>query len=513
MSLGALYRSNAKEIVSSTGGINSIVLFVGTGISRLLTQCSGATSGHPHVSWQGLLKHGHELCDRRRYFRDNVSNPKAREADIVKLQIENGSTRQLVLAGEVITEVLGGVHDFRYKEWLKSAFQDVRVQNMKLRHALDSFRRIITTNYDHLLSDGGASREAITLNDYDAVKNFVGGGPAGNYVLHLHGDYTKPQSVVLGLRSYMKALGNNPMQNLMRAVVTTGRLVFVGCGEAGFGDDNLRGLRAWMREVLGHDHNAEHFILCPSKELKAMDEGFAGESWFRVIPFGDDYEDLCPFLDAMIEATLERPSLVGDPGDESSRQAESDSLFRGGSQQGITDTGKWSEYKVREALERIKQEHLQWDETPGSARRWWEAFEKENAHRLRLVYRLAEELRNRRANITELFLAHLYSNTDNIQANLHYLDYSKLKREWEQRMRAERDDVARAQQHSADAPSSGQNVSSASKEVSPNSPSARHPESHRRVVRKALGFKVTERTRKGIIGRKEKVKEARPRRR
>jgi hypothetical protein len=37
-------------------------------------------------------------------------------------------------------------------------------------------------------------------------------------------------------------------------------------------------------------------------------------------------------------------------------------------------------------------------------------------------------LKLRNATIAEFFLAYVYSNTDNIQANLHYLDYSRLKR-------------------------------------------------------------------------------------
>ena len=52
------------------------------------------------------------------------------------------------------------------------------------------------------------------------------------------------------------------------------------------------------------------------------------------------------------------------------------------------------------------------------------------------MLRLAEELANRKATITEFFLAYVYSNTDNIQANLYYLDYSRLKKE-EERKRKE----------------------------------------------------------------------------
>ena len=101
---------------------------------------------------------------------------------------------------------------------------------------------------------------------------------------------------------------------------------------------------------------------------------------------------------------------------------------------GITDTRGWEEEQLNKKLEEVKST-LDWQNTTGSARKWWEAFENENKHRLALVLRLAEELANRKATITEFFLAYVYSNTDNIQANLHYLDYTRLKKEEERKKR------------------------------------------------------------------------------
>lgn len=106
----------------------------------------------------------------------------------------------------------------------------------------------------------------------------------------------------------------------------------------------------------------------------------------------------------------------------------------GGLPPGITNTKGWSEDQIKTKLEDTKK-ILDWDNTTGSARKWWEAFENENKHRIALVLRLAEELSNRKATITEFFLAYVYSNTDNIQANLHYLDYTRLKKEEERKKR------------------------------------------------------------------------------
>ena len=83
-----------------------------------------------------------------------------------------------------------------------------------------------------------------------------------------------------------------------------------------------------------------------------------------------------------------------------------------------------SEDELRTALEEIKAKRLDWENTTGDARRWWEAFEEENKTRLALVLKVAQEIVDREATITDFFLAYVYSNTDNIQATLAYLDYT-----------------------------------------------------------------------------------------
>src|SRR5207302_645574 len=70
--------------------------------------------------------------------------------------------------------------------------------------------------------------------------------------------------------------------------------------------------------------------------------------------------------------------------------------------------------------------------TTGSARKWWEDFERQNGHLPHRVLELALELQRRRATITEFFLAYVYSNTDSIRANLAYLDYTRIKKREEE---------------------------------------------------------------------------------
>ncbi|MCB0309650.1 MAG: type IV secretory system conjugative DNA transfer family protein, partial [Bdellovibrionales bacterium] len=101
---------------------------------------------------------------------------------------------------------------------------------------------------------------------------------------------------------------------------------------------------------------------------------------------------------------------------------------------GISNTKGWTDEQIQKKLDETMKK-LDWENTTGSARKWWEAFENENKHRKALVLRLAEELAVRKATVTEFFLAYVYSNTDNIQANLSYLDYTRLKKQEEKRKR------------------------------------------------------------------------------
>ena len=83
-----------------------------------------------------------------------------------------------------------------------------------------------------------------------------------------------------------------------------------------------------------------------------------------------------------------------------------------------------SDQELWKALNELKDKTLDWENTKGDAKKWWEAFEEENKTRIALVLKVAQEIASRKASITDFFLAYVYSNTDNIQATLAYLDYT-----------------------------------------------------------------------------------------
>jgi hypothetical protein len=128
----------------------------------------------------------------------------------------------------------------------------------------------------------------------------------------------------------------------------------------------------------------------------------------------------------------DRPPSVASGGGGGGNNSGGSGGYNNGLPPGITNTAGWSADQIDKKLAEVKK-NLDWDNTTGSARKWWEAFENENKTRMPLVLRLAEELQVRKATITEFFLAYVYSNTDNIQANLSYLDYTRLKKEEEKK--------------------------------------------------------------------------------
>ncbi len=93
----------------------------------------------------------------------------------------------------------------------------------------------------------------------------------------------------------------------------------------------------------------------------------------------------------------------------------------------FTDTSGWDDDAIWNRIETIKNDHLDWSHASESAAKWWSEFEEEFRHRPSLVLRVVEELQQRHSTLNEFFMAYVYSNTENIQANLHYLDYMKLK--------------------------------------------------------------------------------------
>ena len=97
-----------------------------------------------------------------------------------------------------------------------------------------------------------------------------------------------------------------------------------------------------------------------------------------------------------------------------------------------TDRRHWSPEDYWNEIEQLKETPLRFEQATEAAKSWWSSFEKQYEKRPAVVLKVVEELASRDATISDFFMAFVYSNTDNLQANLHYMDYMRVKKQQEE---------------------------------------------------------------------------------
>jgi hypothetical protein len=156
---------------------------------------------------------------------------------------------------------------------------------------------VATLNYDHLLEEV-TGRSAITWQEANAVQEALRGSREA--ILHLHGEYQKPESVVLGLASYNKVKDDPHAKATLQSIALSKTLLFVGCGDTVL-DPNFHQLITWGKEAL-QDVVPRHRLLCRASELGAFQKKLADAPWLEPIAYGDDYAELGPFLHSLVPA-------------------------------------------------------------------------------------------------------------------------------------------------------------------------------------------------------------------
>jgi hypothetical protein len=155
-----------------------------------------------------------------------------------------------------------------FGEFLNEMFRDSKVKPSKTHETLTKipFRAILTTNYDALIegaytiSSGGQIPKTFTPSDLNSAlsplrkKDF--------FVFKMHGDIDRPESIVLGTRSYNNLMYKSPEYlSFLETLFTTHTVLFVGFGGS---DPDLDYLIDRLSTIFSRTLN-KHFILV-SKE-------------------------------------------------------------------------------------------------------------------------------------------------------------------------------------------------------------------------------------------------------
>jgi formylglycine-generating enzyme required for sulfatase activity len=108
----------------------------------------------------------------------------------------------------------------------------------------------------------------------------------------------------------------------------------------------------------------------------------------------------------------------------------------------LTKVRGWRDERIRARLDEVKSK-MDWEEAGETVQAWWMDFEERNGHRLALALRLAEELAHRMTTLAGFHSAVKRARAADIRANLHYLDYERLKADEERAAETKRRQEAR----------------------------------------------------------------------
>ena len=248
-----------------------------------------ATNGAQAASWKGLLETGVVRCAAvmearlvKGWKEFQLSRINSAQSDVDYLMVAEDITRYL-------RDYQGGAE---YWQWLRDTAGALKAVDARVLKALCNLEaRLWTTNYDGLLEEV-CQLPATTWRDRTTAL-LVGRGDRPG-VLHLHGFWDIPESVVLGVSSYDQIVADINTQALLKSAVLERTLLFVGFG-AGLGDPNFGALRRWMRQVMG-DAPVRHFRLVLDQQVQQMFEEHKDDHIYP-IPYGGSYDELAGFLE------------------------------------------------------------------------------------------------------------------------------------------------------------------------------------------------------------------------
>jgi hypothetical protein len=262
-----------------------VVIIVGTGVS--IAACGDQLiENHPVASWPGLLQNGLEYCR-------SLGLADEEDAELLGNQIKSKKTNFLISAAEEIQRRLHDHSPGTYRGWLRDTVGKLVPKHREILDALTALPGVLATlNYEGLIEQASNWKPVTWLSE-DKVQEVLR-REITDAVLHIHGWFDEPESVVLGLNSYAKVAGHAHTKAVLQLFTIDRTLLFVGCGGT-VKDPNFSQLVGWAKEAI-RDVPPRHVPLWREEELEAVREELKSAPWLRPVAYGADYKDLAPFL-------------------------------------------------------------------------------------------------------------------------------------------------------------------------------------------------------------------------
>lgn len=262
----------------------SVLVLVGSGVSI------AATANEPAASWTGLLDLGIARCQE--VVQERKLKPLGAEAERERMAQNLASVPDLLAVATEVEKRLRGAGGTVYRDWLRETVGALTPSQPAILEALAGLGLgLLTTNYDSLLEQT-LKVQGMSWQSADLVQAFLSGTTQS--VLHVHGHFADPASVVLGEQAYVKIRKDKKFQTTLRNLLQSHDVIFVGLG-GGFADPNFSALMDWaIDEKL--PSTRQHVWLLRDAEADAQRPQVPLDARLHVVGYGAAHEDLVPFL-------------------------------------------------------------------------------------------------------------------------------------------------------------------------------------------------------------------------
>lgn len=271
------------------------IVLVGAGVA------SAMTANDPRATWTGLLASGVEYASARNSTEDVLWRERMQRA----MGNARAADDYLAIASQLVAR-LGGAEGAEMKDWLRDDIGGLRIVDGSLATALQRLEApLVTTNYDSLL-ERALNRQAVTWKHGAAFQNVISRG--SNEIVHLHGHWIDPTSIVLTAEQYELMLSDRETEVLRQSMAAVNTLVYVGFGD-GMDDPAFTKLREWVVATFTTSAT-RHYRLCLAREVDTYAASHNGE---RIVPiaYGTRFEDLAAFIGGL--APSERAGVLVRP--------------------------------------------------------------------------------------------------------------------------------------------------------------------------------------------------------
>lgn len=292
-----MMRQTSIEKLHRELALGKVVTIVGTGVS--VAACPTLkVDGWGVATWPGLVGHGVEFCVSRGLMTQD-------EAVALRSLVAVGTTSLLINAAEDISERMRESSLGVFRGWLEDTIGKIVLPVGATTPALLSVLKnlpgiLATLNYDNLL-EAATGYKPVTWDQAHQVQKVLR-GEAPLSVLHLHGHYESPNSVVLGKTSYSKVKNDAHASVVLKSFAIHQTMLFVGCGDTVL-DPNFARLIEWAKEALA-DVAPRHYILCRHADVENFQEKLRTAPWLQPLSYGERYDELVPFLQSLIDGSM-----------------------------------------------------------------------------------------------------------------------------------------------------------------------------------------------------------------